>query len=135
MPLSMMTCAMSPRSLAALQLNRLTRRQRQALVSLDLIWPDSRGLMLRVAERLRRAAPGEATEEAILRMLQAAAEAYLATRRGDDYEHFGACVDALTEALERPHGHFVAQSLSARQRGCLARRLPPTHDADTGHGE
>jgi hypothetical protein len=126
---------MSPRSLAALGLNRLTRRQRQALLSLDLLWPDSRALLLRVAERLRRAAPGAATEAAILRMLQAAAEAFLATRPGDDYERFGACVDALTQALERPQGHLVAQALSARQRGYLARRLPPTPEARARHGD
>ena len=126
---------MSPRSLAALGLNRLTRRQRQALLSLDLLWPDSRALLLRVAERLRQAAPGEVTEAAILRMLQAAADAFLATRPGDDYERFGACIDALTQALERPQGRFVAQSLSARQRGDLARRLPPTPEARAGHGD
>ena len=62
-------------------------------------------------------------------MLQAAAEAYLATRPGDDYERFGACVDALTQALERPQGRFVAQALSARQRGVPG--APAATDART----
>jgi hypothetical protein len=113
--------------LSRLPLRRLTRRQRDALLGLDLLWQDSRGLMARVADRLRAAHPQADMEPVIVRMLQAAAEAYYATR-GDDYERFGACVDALSAALDRADGRCVAQALSPQQRLLLARRLPPSEE-------
>ena len=122
---------MSRKSLSALPLNRLTRRHRQALLHLDLLWPDSRPMMSRIAERLRATSAGTDTEAAIVRMLQAAAEAYYSAAPGDDYERFGACVDALAATLDRQQARFVAQSLSHRQRQYLARRLPPAKDQRT----
>jgi len=115
------------KALASLPLRRLTRRHRDALVCLDLLWQDSRGLMARVADRLRAAHPQHDMEPVILGMLRAAAEAYYATN-GDDYERFGACVDALSAALDRADGRCVAQALSPQQRLLLARRLPPSEE-------
>ena len=88
-------------------------------------------MMSRIAERLRAASASTDTEAAIVRMLQAAAEAYYSATPGDDYERFGACVDALTATLDRQQARFVAQALSPRQRQYLARRLPPAKDQRT----
>jgi hypothetical protein len=112
------------KSLASLPLKRLTQRQRHALMCLDLLWQDSRAFMARVADNLRAAHPKQDMEPVILAMLRAAAETYYTAGR-DDYERFGACVDALSAALERSDSRLVAKALSPQQRLMLARRVQP----------
>jgi hypothetical protein len=112
------------KTLARLPLKRLTNRHRHALMCLDLLWQDSRGFMARVADSLRAAHPQQDMEPVILAMLRAAAEAYY-TAGSDDYERFGACVDALAGALDRTDSRLVAKALSPQQRLLLAQRVQP----------
>lgn len=118
------------KSLAELPLTQLPRRDRSALVALDAEWPDSRGLMARVAMAMRDRPrdPEEVIERVIMDMLFEAAKAYReAHQSGEDvYERLGSAVDAMTEALPRHYRHLVARNLSPQQKTFLAKRLPPS---------
>lgn len=119
----------------ALPLAALSRADRHTLSLLEMDWPDSLGLMARVALHARTHDPiGADPQAGTLAMVRAGVAAYRKSWEAgdDDTERFAAFVDGITHALPREQQHCVAQALSAAQRRVLARRFPPGGARDVG---
>jgi hypothetical protein len=118
-----------------LPLAALSRADRHTLGLLEMDWPDSIGLMVRVALHARMHDPiGADPQAGTLAMVRAGICAYRRSWEGrdDDTERFAAFVDGITHALPREQQHCVAKALSATQRRVLARRFPPGGAPDVG---
>jgi hypothetical protein len=118
-----------------LPLAALSRADSQTLSMLEMDWPDSIGLMVRVARHALDHDPIGADPQArTLAMVRAGIAAYRKSWEGtdDDTQRFGAFVDGITYALPREQQHCVAKALTATQRWVLARRLPPGGSPNVG---
>ncbi|TVQ94546.1 MAG: hypothetical protein EA400_01160 [Chromatiaceae bacterium] len=100
--------------------------ERRTLGTLDLEWPDSRGLLDRLAARLATQLPdADCATAQLATAARAGLSAYREAQRtgADDYARFSAFVDGLAEALEPQYRPWLAQSLSQQQRRWLARSV------------
>ncbi|WP_295413008.1 conjugative transfer system coupling protein TraD, partial [uncultured Thiodictyon sp.] len=104
----------------------LKRSQRDALTQVEIDWPDSRGLLERLALGLWERYP---TDEARYTRLQAIAVAAInahkvAKKTGvPDRERFAAFFEAIMGALAAPEHPVLAQAMTVNQRRILGRRL------------
>jgi hypothetical protein len=104
----------------------LKRSQRDALTQVEIDWPDSRGLLERLALGLWQQYP---TDEARYTRLQAIATAAInahqvAKKAGvPDRARFVAFFEALMGALAAPEHPVLAQAMTANQRRILGGRL------------
>jgi hypothetical protein len=119
---------MKPRTLGKRLLRAVLtpRAARDALTQAERDWPDSRGLLERLALGLRRL---HRTEEILLARLASAATGALAAHRAarkarlPERERFAAFVGGIADALDASERPVLERALTAAQRRVLGGRL------------
>lgn len=114
--------------------SELSPEERRSLKVIENDWPGCLGLVERIAEGLLAAKPFGGPF--LVAMVRSGISAYQAALQAgdDDPERFGSFVDGLADGLPRKLQSHVARALDRGQRTALARRLPPSQDADSPHG-
>ena len=104
----------------------LKRSQREALTQVEIDWPDSRGLLERLALGLWAGYPTDEARYARLQTIAVAAiNAHKAAKKAGvpDRERFAAFFEALMGALAASEHAVLAQVMTIDQRRILGRRL------------
>jgi hypothetical protein len=104
----------------------LKRSQRDALTQVEIDWPDSRGLLERLALGLGAGDSSDAARSTRLQAIaMAAINAHKAAKKAGvpDRERFAAFFEALMGALAASEHPVLAQAMTANQRRILGGRL------------
>lgn len=105
----------------------LKRSQRDALTQVEIDWPDSRGLLERLALGLEEQHPADAAALALRlqRLVLTATTAHKEAKKAGvpDRERFAAFFEGILGALVACEHPILAQALTADQRRVLAGRI------------